>query len=140
MRYVILLFLVFVIACTPVATGPQITFDKITFNLEIAQTSEEMQKGLMNRESLPANQGMLFIFTDMQPRGFWMKNTLIPLDMIFLDNNLTVVEVKKNVQPCEADPCPVYNSVPAQYVLEVNAGLAEKNSIGISSVAKLNKQ
>ena len=80
---------------------------------------------------------MLFIFDDVKPRTFWMKNTLIPLDMIFLDSNLAVVEVKSNISSCNKDPCPIYSSLPAQYVLEVNAELAEKYNVTNSSQAKL---
>jgi len=66
-----------------------------------------------------------------------MKNTLIPLDMIFIDSELKVVEVKANVMPCMGDPCPQYKSVPAMYVLEINGGLAEKKGIKAGSFVTL---
>lgn len=88
----------------------------------------------MYRESMPTGHGMLFIFNDTEPRGFWMKNTKIPLDMIYLDENLTVIEIKKNVRPCLEDPCEVYQSKPAMYVLEVNAGESVKIKDGSRAV------
>ena len=84
----------------------------------------------MFRESLPENSGMLFIFPDSSPRSFWMKNTLIPLDMIWIDESKKIVGITENVQPCKADPCPSYPSgKPVKYVLEVNAGFAERKGI-----------
>ena len=74
---------------------------------------------------------MLFIFDEQSPKTFWMKNTKIPLDMVFLDSNWTVVEIKRDVPPCFEDPCERYTSLPAQYVLEVNAGAAREIGVGI---------
>jgi len=102
-------------------------FDNVSFEIELARSPAEQSKGLMFRESLSQNHGMLFIFDEESPKTFWMKNTLIPLDMIFLDGNMMVVEIKANILPCKADPCPTYPSEkPAKYVLELNAGSAEK--------------
>lgn len=94
------------------------------FYVEIAATPEEQRVGLMFRESLPQDEGMLFIFDEESEKVFWMKNTLIPLDMVFFDSNWTVVEVKRGVLPCKDDPCERYKSLPARYVLEVNSGAA----------------
>ncbi|MEM3155002.1 MAG: DUF192 domain-containing protein [Candidatus Woesearchaeota archaeon] len=123
-----IIFLLLLAAC---ATVPVVTFDNgVSFEVEIARTPAEQQKGLMYRESLPENRGMLFIFSVEEPKTFWMKNTLIPLDMVFLDGNMVVVEVKTGVPPCKADPCLTYTSEkPAQYVLELNANVAEKYGI-----------
>ena len=135
MRRVFLLLFLILLSCSSV---PRITFDNtVSFNLELAKTDEEKAKGLMFREYLPKRSGMLFIFEDTAPRSFWMKNTLIPLDMIFLDESMTVVEIKQKVPPCKADPCPSYPSKPAKYVLEINAGIVEKNNINVGSKAKL---
>lgn len=116
-----------------------VTFDNgVSFEIEIARTPAEQSKGLMFRESMPENHGMLFIFNEESSKTFWMKNTLIPLDMIFLDGNMMVVEVKANVLPCKADPCPTYPSEkPAKYVLELNAGAAEKKNIRVGMKADL---
>ncbi len=97
------------------------------FKVELAATPEERTRGLMFRNSLAADAGMLFVFEQEGIYPFWMKNTKIPLDMIWIDKDKKVVFVAKNVQPCDVDQCP--NIIPdgtAMYVLEINAGLAEK--------------
>ena len=101
--------------------------------LEVADNEDEMIRGLMFRKNLPWNLGMLFVFYNDAPRTFWMKNTLIPLDMIFVDSNLKIMDIKQNVPPCaQGDECPVYPSKePAQYVLEVNAGFVRESGIKI---------
>lgn len=76
---------------------------------------------------MPADHGMLFVFPEAQPLTFWMKDTLIPLDMLFFDDAHRLVAIQANAPPCKADPCQVYPSVvPARYVLELNAGTAAK--------------
>jgi uncharacterized membrane protein (UPF0127 family) len=99
--------------------------DGFIVKLELATTPEEISTGLMFRPSLPENQGMLFLFDQPRLPSFWMKNTLIPLDLVFLDPTGAVVDVIANVQPCAAEPCPNYPpSGPAQAVLEIGAGVA----------------
>ncbi|MBW4454486.1 MAG: DUF192 domain-containing protein [Nostoc indistinguendum CM1-VF10] len=78
-----------------------------TFNLEVAQTREQQAIGLMNRTFLPENQGMLFPQDAPSAVAFWMRNTLIPLDMIFVYQS-TVIEIAQNVQPCMTEYCPLY--------------------------------
>lgn len=98
---------------------------------ELADEPAEWAKGLMNRTSLAEGHGMLFVFPDERRRSFWMKDTLIPLDIIFVSGSFEIVDIA-TLQPCAADPCPAYASKsPARYVLEVNAGFAEANSITI---------
>ena len=95
--------------------------------VEIATTPAEQAHGLMERTSMPANHGMLFVFADSAPRIFWMKNTLIPLDMLFFDGQRRLVAIQADAQPCTAEPCALYPSrVPARYVLELNAGTAAR--------------
>ncbi len=126
-----ILSLLLLLSCT----SSKVVFDNgAEFTVEYARTTEEMQKGLMFRDSMPDNHGMLFVFDDVSPRTFWMKNTLIALDMIFVDENMSVVEIKSNVPPCGEDSCQQYTSKPAKYVFEINAGLAEKNGIKVGSV------
>jgi hypothetical protein len=97
--------------------------------VEIADSYEERQRGLMFREYLEPGRGMLFIFEGEGIRNFWMKNTLIPLDMIFISRDLKIVKIHSAV-PCTADPCPLYSSErPAMYVVEANRGFAEENGI-----------
>jgi hypothetical protein len=109
------------------ATSPTVTLHGHAFTVEIAATPAEQEHGLMDRTSMTADHGMLFMFPDSQPRTFWMKNTLIPLDMLFFDANRHLVAIQANAQPCKADPCQLYPSnTPARYVLEINAGTAAK--------------
>lgn len=95
-----------------------------TLDIEIADTDYDVQTGLMYRNSMKKNQGMLFVFPSMQERSFYMKNTRIPLDIIYLDNNKYIVSFQENAQPLNEASLP--SKVPAMYVLEVNAGLAQK--------------
>lgn len=99
---------------------------------EIADTPEKHSRGLMFRHKLRDDYGMLFIFADDDIRSFWMKNTYIPLDMIFLNREQQIVDMAVSVPPCGGDPCPSYTSkFPARYVLEINAGLAKKLNLQI---------
>jgi len=83
----------------------------------------------MYRESMEENDGMLFIFDQSAVHRFRMKNTLIPLDMVRIDEQLNVLSVI-TAQPCTTDPCPLYTpNVPVRYVLEINAGMAQKHEI-----------
>lgn len=113
----------------------------VKINVEFAKTSEERQKGLMNRVSLPKNSGLLFIFPDETNRSFWMKNTLIPLDVIFVSSKGHINEMT-TLNPCqETEICQPYNSkTPAQYVLEINAGSAEKWKIIEGDIVELPKR
>jgi uncharacterized membrane protein (UPF0127 family) len=92
-------------------------------DIEIANTDYEIQTGLMYRESMEENQGMLFVFEDARQRFFYMKNTKIPLDIIYIDTNKKIVSFQKNAKPFNEASLP--SNVPAKYVLEVNAGLAD---------------
>ncbi|MGS2763932.1 DUF192 domain-containing protein [Sinomicrobium sp. M5D2P9] len=92
--------------------------------IEIADDEYKIQTGLMYRTSMKENRGMLFIFEDEEPRYFYMKNTNIPLDIIYLDSDKKIVSIRANAEPLNEESVPSGN--PAQYVLEINAGLAEK--------------
>lgn len=98
------------------------------FRIEVADTDELRERGLMFRREMAADQGMLFIHDDMAPIAYWMKNTYIPLDILYFDDRKKLVSAQLNVPPCgEQALCPVYPSAgPAKYVLEINAGLAEQ--------------
>ena len=91
-------------------------------DIEIAETDYEIQTGLMYRENMEKNQGMLFVFPDMSYHSFYMKNTLFPLDLVFIDDQLKVATIKQDAKPL--DESGISSEVPVQYVLEVNAGLA----------------
>ena len=101
----------------------------VSVQTEIADNQAEQAVGLMYRTSMNANQGMLFVFSTASQRIFWMKNTKIPLDILFFNENGTLVDLKENFQPCRSDPCELYYSKPALTVLEVNAGFAAEHMI-----------
>lgn len=107
-------------------------------SLEVAKTAAEQEKGLMDRAYLGPNSGMLFVFDTSANQVFWMKDTLIPLDMIFLDANGTIVGIVENAQPCEADPCPTYSiSAPSSLVIEANAGFAREKALRSGQKVKI---
>lgn len=91
-------------------------------DIEIADTDYETQTGLMYRDELGIQQGMLFVFPEEAMHSFYMKNTKIPLDLIFIDRNLRVASIRENAQPLNETG--LSSQLPVQYVLEVNAGLA----------------
>ena len=93
-------------------------------DIEIAATDYETQTGLMYRKSMEKQQGMLFIFPDERLHSFYMKNTEFPLDLIFIKKDLTIASFQENAQPFDESPLP--SQVPIQYVLELNAGLAQE--------------
>ncbi len=104
--------------------------DGTAVRLELAVTDQERMQGLMFRDALAADAGMLFIFEVEEPVPFWMKNTFIPLDMIWISSAGEVVEVRAGVPPCRSDPCPSYApSKPGRAVLEVNTGFAAAHGI-----------
>ena len=106
------------------------------FFVETVSTPANRTKGLMHRKNLAENEGMFFVFDEPQKLVFWMKNTLIPLDIIFIDSDWRVINIEKMARPCKIDPCPTYDSVsPGQYVLEINGGLSDK--LGIKNGTKV---
>lgn len=117
------------VACA--SDGPNVELAGKTFSVEIADTQEKQALGLMFRDSMPADQGMIFIFPNEAPRSFWMKNCRIPLDIMYFDKDLKLVSISADTPPCRVSNCPPYPSKkPAMYVLELNAGLAKE--LGVS--------
>jgi uncharacterized membrane protein (UPF0127 family) len=125
--------------CLAAEDPKKICFNKDTcVSLEIADNDSSRERGLMFRKSLPESSGMLFIFPEEGIYSFWMKNTLISLDMVWLDKDLKVVYVKSFAPPCESYYCPSYDpEVTAKYVLEVSAGFTELNRIRVNDKAYL---
>ena len=105
---------------------------KVRFQVELAITAQDKAQGLMHRETLPDRAGMLFIYPNPQPVSFWMRNTLIPLDMIFIDDQGRVARVHHNAVPL--DETPIYGGDAIKAVLEINAGLAKKYGISDTSM------
>ena len=98
------------------------------YQVELAQDDETRARGLMFREEMDADHGMLFIHDRQEPQAYWMKNTKLPLDILYFDTERRLVSQQRDVPPCSAgDMCPPYPSFkPARYVLELNAGQAAK--------------
>ncbi|MCH2195957.1 DUF192 domain-containing protein [Kordia sp.] len=107
--------------------------DIVTLDIEFAETSYEIETGLMYRKSMKENQAMLFVFPYSRPQSFYMKNTYIPLDIIYLDENKKIVSFQENAEPLNETGLP--SEVPAMYVLEINAGLSEKWLLEIGDTA-----
>jgi hypothetical protein len=94
--------------------------------VELAVTDEERARGLMFRDKVLPEQGMLFVFEEEDLHSFWMKNTLVPLDMLWLGRDRRIIHIARNVPPCAAEPCPTYGpEIPALFVLELRAGQAD---------------
>ena len=100
---------------------------KIKIDLEIADNEYERQLGLMNRKSIEETQGMLFIFSTERLQSFWMRNTLIPLDMLFINKNKEIITIHKNTKVLSAQSYP--STEPAMYVVEVIGGFTDKYDI-----------
>lgn len=100
------------------------------FNVEIAESKRERSKGLMFRKNLDPNKGMIFLHNDEEVISISMKNTLIPLDVIWIDREKKIIHIEKNLQPCISDPCESFKQT-AKYVLEINVGKADEYSIKV---------
>ena len=109
----------------------------ITFNVEVAKTKEERRTGLMYRKKLLNNEGMLFIFPREKIIQLWMKNTYIPLDVIFISENKVIVDIKKNME--KLSETIVKSKVESRYALEFNAGLINKLDIKIGDKVLFNE-
>ena len=109
----------------------------VCFDLELAKTPEARKLGLMNREYLWESEWMLFVFDKITNHKFWMKDTLIPLDMIWLDKDQNIVYIQKMAKPCwenlsSINACPIYDSHKlSKYVLEINGWLTDKYNIKV---------
>lgn len=116
----------------------QVCFERNCFSVELAKTAQQQEQGLMFRESLESNQGMLFIFESLGNYPFWMKNTLIPLDIIWINSNQEIVFISRNTSICKEEPCQSINpNKEAKYVLEINAGISEEINLNIGDKLEL---
>lgn len=105
--------------------------------IEIADNDYEIQTGLMYRKKMRKDRGMLFVFPKEEPRYFYMKNTEIPLDLIFIDAANKVVDITENTIPFDETTLPA--SAPAKYVLEINAGQASETGIAVGDIVRFSK-
>jgi len=117
----------------------QLCFENNCFDVELALTSKEKKQGLMFRNYLGENKGMLFVLAMEEEYGFWMKNTLIPLDIIWLNEDKEVVFISENNQPCKNNECPTINpDRKAKYVLELNGGTTDKIGLEVGDRTNFN--
>ena len=119
-------------ACGSSAPLPQVTLfprqrDPVRVSVEIANTEEKREFGLMYRNDLPEMQGMLFLFPREGPLSFWMKNTPRSLDIIYINSAYTIVSIAGNTTPFSEEQLP--SGKPSQFVLEVNGGFCERHGI-----------
>lgn len=116
----------------------QVCFGSDCFGVELAKTNSEIEKGLMYRKELAQDAGMLFVFDKEGIYPFWMKNTLIPLDIIWIDSSNKVVFIVDNFQPCESLICPSATpAVKAKYVLEINAGICQQIGLKVGDLVQI---
>jgi uncharacterized protein len=111
----------------------------LEISVQVADSSEEREEGLMGVTDLPADRGMAFVWDEPTTGTFWMKNTLIPLSIAFVDPDGRIVTIL-DMQPCATDACPTYRAT-APYVLaiEVNAGFFDRNGIEVGDRAELRR-
>jgi uncharacterized membrane protein (UPF0127 family) len=124
------------VACTGTDAHPDRPPSTVTFegsdavlHVEIAEKAHEQRKGLMGVETLPEDEGMAFVFDEPSNSTFWMKDTLIPLSIAFVDDAGRVIGVR-DMEPCEADPCPTYG-IERPFVLAIEANLGWFGGAGI---------
>jgi uncharacterized membrane protein (UPF0127 family) len=127
---------------TPVplqVSGPRAVMPSgAVYRLELATNPEDQAQGLMYRENLLPNTGMLFLFDQPSPHHFWMKNTMIPLDIVWLDEAGRVIFVSADTPPCRADPCPTYGTdVPVRRVLEIDGGRAKQEGVAVGATIEI---
>lgn len=123
---------VFALNLTPITVG------SATFQVEMARTPEERQQGLMFRRELPRDRGMLFVQSP-GPALFWMKNTYIPLDLLYFDAGGTLLQIQADTPPCTTPNCRIYPSDTdtVRYILEINAGEAARRGIQVGDRLRL---
>lgn len=135
--FIILSFIILKFSRVPAQKTANVCFGQNCFQSEIARDDAELQKGLMDRDGLDQDKGMLFVFNKEDKHSFWMKNTKIPLDVIWMSKDGKIVDIQ-TLSPCISDKCPTFSpKTNAQFVLEINAGLTKKDNIKIGDLAIL---
>ena len=137
-----LIIICFFFACVQQSNTTEIVFQKeatlkiinsaeqeIIFDVELANTDYKRERGLMYRRNMAENQGMFFDFPHSEIRSFWMKNTYLSLDLIFIDEHWNIVDIHENAFPLREDP--ILSKEPAKYVFEVLGGICQKMHIGV---------
>lgn len=118
--------------CHGLNRGNRACFKKTCYGVELAISDEQKMKGLQNRGHLDKDKGMVFVLKGDAPEKFWMKKTLIPLDILWLDYDGKIIYIEHAAVPCEQDPCPAYGpAVAAFYVLEISGGEAATHDMRV---------
>lgn len=107
---------------------PRVELSDKSFTVAVADEPKEQEKGLSGKNNLPKNRGMLFVFGKPDYYSFWMKDMKFPIDIIWIDENLRIINIEKNITP-DTFPKKFIPQLPAKYVLEVNGGWSDKNEI-----------
>ena len=133
-------FVLWLVAACAASPQPQVSLypqsgNPVRVSVEIADTHEKRSLGLMYRRELPELHGMLFLFPRQEPLSFWMKNTPLPLDIIFIDATRTIVSIAQNTTPFSEKLLP--SGKPAQFVLEVNGGFCQRHDIAVGNRVQL---
>lgn len=149
LRAIVALFLIFAVACSEAADEPPASEFRrgtavvetddgaVLITVEIADTPELRAMGLMGREDLPDDEGMVFVFFEETSQGFWMKDTLIPLSIAFFGQDGRILEIL-DMEPCESDPCPLYSpGVPYRGAVEMERGAFERLGIEVGDEIRL---
>jgi uncharacterized protein len=119
--------------------APSVALHGKTYATELALDDASREHGLMDRTRLAPDHSMLFVFPNSEPRYFWMKNTLIPLDILYFDQDRKLISIAADAQPCKADPCKMYPSYgSAKYVLELAGGVAKQAGIQVGDELTIN--
>jgi uncharacterized membrane protein (UPF0127 family) len=128
-----LLLFLFMVHNTLGYTVDSISFENgLIISVELSKTPMELQAGLMYRDNLAPNHGMLFSFNSEDKHGFWMKNMNFVIDIIWIDSNLAIVDITRGAVPCTIESCEVYKpSIPSRHVLEVPGGFAVENEVRV---------
>lgn len=117
----------------------EVCIEENCFQVEIAETIQERSKGLSNRESLDLNKGMLFVMSQKTIPRFWMKKMEFPLDIIWINSDLEIIGIEKDLQPCvQNEVCPTFSpEEKILYVLEINSGLSDEYNFAIGDRVNL---
>ena len=126
-----LVLLTILVIATPIIVYnlnvPKVCINNSCYIVGLAKTPDERARGLMYKKTLDKNSGMLFVFPVEKEYSFWMRNTFIPLDIIWINKDKEIVHIKDNALPCLSEPCEYYSpNAEALYVLEINAGESGK--------------
>jgi hypothetical protein len=145
-KIIILASLILFLGCNTSSKQASVQINNTIYSVKSAISSTEQIQGLMYIEQMPEDEGMLFIFKEDAERSFWMKNMLIPLDIIYINSNNKIVSISRNAVPCTVTDknqtkCPSYKSEkPAKYVLEINAGESLKQGFNVNDNVKISLQ